>query len=119
MEIIFKKLKINSSIMNQTLRANNIALTTYKIVGWCIHKDSSWVILYDEDTKDLKKYLMIKDVEIIDNPASTSTFSVKVGFGSKYQSFHYDFTTKEEAEVFMRRIKEIKRLSEVAGQFFI
>lgn len=122
MELILKKTKLTSSIINQILRANELALKTYSVVGWCIHQKIKWVILYDENTKDLKKYLIPVDVKI-EGLTGSSTLPhevyLKVDFGSKYTPLHYRYPTEEEAKEFMGHIRKIKRLAETVGQFFI
>jgi hypothetical protein len=44
---------------------------------------------------------------------------LKVEFGPRLIPLHYRFPTEEEAKEFLGHIRKIKRLAEVAGQFFI
>jgi hypothetical protein len=63
MEVLLKKTKITSSILNQCAVAFLNQLMSYEVLGYCVLKAKRWIVLYNSKTNDLKKFPLIKNVK--------------------------------------------------------
>ena len=112
MEVILKKYKITSSILNQTLYANVIDLETADVLGFCVHKDKRWTVLYNSSTNKLRKYYMVK--EVIIKPTC-----VEVNFYDYPITESYPTESESESQELVNLINTIKTKALACGQFFI
>jgi len=117
MEVILKKVKITSSILNQVLILKADDLKSFEVLGYCVLKNDKWIVLYNASTNELRKTLMFKEV-LIDNGHS-SPFHIKVIFPSKYAPRYYDGKNDSDCQEFIKLMNQIKHQAEEKGQFFI
>jgi hypothetical protein len=118
MEVILKKSKITSSILKQALRSTESDFKAGEILGWCIYDKIRFIICYRSDTKSLSKYPMFKDL-IEERCIRNEKYVLKVSVGNAYIPISYVSETKEERDIFLRLLKEVKDSAETKGQFFI
>ena len=118
MEVILKKVKITNSILNQTvILSSTDELNKFEVLGFCIVKTHKWIVLYNESTNELRKFLMFKEV-IVDENHSTP-FWIKVIFPVTYRSAIYQGKNEEDCNEFIKSMNEIKHQAEIKGQFYI
>jgi hypothetical protein len=125
MEVLLKKSKITSSILKQTLIASFSNLKTYDVIGFCVVKGDKWIVLYESSTKEIRKFLMFKDVviEVENKPDGQGNleelFYVVVKFEGRYLNKKFISTDKSEAEESLTLFNDIKLKAKTKGQFFI
>lgn len=118
MEVILKKTKITSSVLNQTMIASTIDLKTADVLGFCLLKNQKWIVLYNSSTNELRKHLMFYDV-VAKSDHSSKPFWVEVKFGGKYISKSYQTNNEAESLEFVKLMNSIKIKAQTTGQFFI
>lgn len=108
--------------MKQTLIPTETDMSVAGVLGWCIYDKQKYIVLYNPNTKVLSKYPMFKDIttepKYKDNSEATS-FLVEVKLGGNYVPIKYTIDTQEDVDKFVMDLKDMKRIAEVRGQFFI
>ena len=117
MEVLLKKSKITNSILTQTLEASFSDIKKFKTLGFCVFNKRRYIILYNEDTNELRKFPMIRDV--IKSPGNQESLIVKTIFGHNYIPRIFKCEDKEGVEKVMQTFKDIKRHAIANGQIFL
>ena len=116
MEVILKKSKLTSGILTQTVVATYAELDTFDVIGWCVHKNLKRIILYNNNTHELRKYLMIKEV-------STEIYYMQhrvcIRFEGNVNSLIYNTKNDEESKVVYDKFIKLRTEALTKGQFFI
>lgn len=94
MEVILKRTKITKAIFSQIQVASLKSIKTNIILGYCIIKGEKWVLLYDEEEKNIKKYPQIYQVKFEVSPDGKQ-FTTVVYFSANYISRRYVFDSIE------------------------
>jgi hypothetical protein len=117
MELSLKKTKLTNSILNQTVIAtlDELKVLFYPI-GWCIQKNLKWVVLYNDNTSELRKLLMPKDIW---SEVNYGQSKVKIRFEGNVNILTYNVGSDEERDMCMEVFKYIKDSSNLKGQFFL
>jgi hypothetical protein len=118
MEVLLKKSKITSSVLAQTLIASISDLKSSKVLGWCVYKKHKYIVLYNSQTNELRKYFLFKEVksqiEHINKP-----FSVWVDFGIGLNSLTYTTIDQNESQELLELLEKVKQQAIMIGQFFL
>lgn len=116
MELILKKSKITSGILTQTVLASYSELKTFDVIGWCVHKNHKWIILYNHNTHELRKYLMIKEI-------STDVYYMQhrtiIRFEGNVNCLTYNAKDDEESQDIYNEFNKVRTEALSRGQFFI
>ena len=115
MEVILKRSKITASIINQTGFANLIQLSSFEVLGFCIVKSVKYIVLYNGNTNELKKYMMYKNADVM----LTDKLKVSVNYGGNWVSSCYTLESEQRVSEVMVILKKVKFEAERKGQFFI
>lgn len=118
MEIILKKTKITNAVLKQTLQAGISDITIFYVLGWCVYKDFKWIVLYNYNTVQLRKYLIPKMI-IPELDTYNNKYIVRVEFSGNVNQHIYSFDNMDESNKFALRLKTVQDLAESRGQFFI
>lgn len=110
MEVILKKIKINLSVFNQIMVAGISDFMIYKPLGFCVVKGHKWIVLYNEETNQIRKFLTFK----LESESDTS-FIIKFPTASTTVKFD---SIQEKVESFVAMIYVKDKANEL-GQFFI
>ena len=118
MEVILKKSKITNSILGQTLIASMGNFKTMKVLGWCYYKTNNWIVLYNEETNELRRYPLFKSIERMPISYGRVKDEIKV-YNHNMNTQYYTFDTEEEAITFYDLINGVKSTAMQLGQFFL
>jgi hypothetical protein len=118
MQVILKKTKITKSIFNQTMTVNANDLPLYEVIGFCVINSIKWILLYNSNTNELRKYVLFVDLKKEFNN-SDNIFTVKVILGSNYTPMSYSSNSEIESLEFIKKLTNIKNKSISLGQIFI
>jgi hypothetical protein len=131
MEVVLRKSKITNSIIKQTVKASEEVLKSsdYEVLGWCNYLLGKhlykYILLYNQKTKDLKKYLFFGKLEkeyVNDYRGrdyySPERFDLKV-ITPNFVDTIYTFQKEEERASFMKDLEVIKKRAEQQGQIYL
>jgi len=126
MEVILKKTKITSSVFKQTLRSTETDLNIGEILGWCLYKNSKYIVCYRSDIKGLSYYPLFKEIEFGKSYAPNEQYVnieigywVKVKLGGNYIPLNYSTKSEDEKNKFIETLTNAKHNAEIKGQFFL
>jgi hypothetical protein len=112
MEVILKKTKITSTLINQIEHFYPCELNYKNVLGFVIHSKKKYIILYDSKINRLCKLYYNTELEELKD--FNSYFLVTL---SSYTKF-IRFDNKELAEYFIKSINLCKAEAIVKGQIF-
>lgn len=120
MDVILKKAKITAGILNQASLSTTIDFKVGEVLGWCVHKNRTYIILYRNNL--ITKYPLFREIDVEiqykDNHTNKS-YLVKVRFDGNYTPFTYIFDDENKKDEFVTLMKDIKQKALTRGQFFI
>jgi multisubunit Na+/H+ antiporter MnhE subunit len=111
MEVILKKTTINLSVFNQITVAAVLDFKLYKPLGFCVVKAYKWIVLYNEETNQIRKIPMFNlEVE------SDNSFLIKC---SSRTPTTVSVDNSNERDELMIAMSDAKTKAIELGQFFI
>ena len=117
MEVVLKKTKLTNSIMSQVLTLQPTEKTGFSSLGFCVYKKTKWIVLYNEDNNELRKYPMFTKVEkLIDH--SPNPFQVRVTFPT-FVARPYTLLSDNEVKNLISFFNSVKDDAIDKGQIFL
>lgn len=113
MEVKIKNLKITTSILNQTENINPFFVSELKVLGWCLHKEMKFIVLYDKESSTLKKIKYYTSVE------SSDGLSIQLNRTNKDETEVFYTSSLEENSKEMITLENVRIEAEEKGQFYI
>jgi hypothetical protein len=118
MEVILKKAKITSSILNQTIYARPQLMGNWDVIGWCIHKERRYIIFYDKESNTLKKFDSYERIEFISD-LEINRFEVEIIRYNRDESISLRCSTLEEQNELAILLESVRIEALEKGQFYI
>lgn len=117
MEVLLKKSKITSTIFNQIGIASISQLITYDILGFCINKGYRWIVLYYNETNDLKKFRLIKKVET--KASGLDQLVCEIEFYGDSPTGTYRLDNNFNQETWLDKLLAVRDTALSKGQFYL
>lgn len=121
MDVVLRKTKITKSIMDQMQELPIAQVYTYTNLGWCIHRGIRYMVFFQNETHDIRKYKWIQAVELEEyNPEpNIKSCRVVIKFGPKFIVHTHTNLSLKEAEDLARVTRSAWQDAQMTKQFFI
>lgn len=122
MVVELKRSKITVGVLKQTFIANIRNIDQYEVLGWCLLGSERWNLLYNPETKDLKKFRHVLDACRTINRGEDKPHGVKVtvvGPSCRPAELMYEANSEYDALKTLENIKNITERSKDKGQFYL
>lgn len=118
MEVLLKKAKITISILRQCPIASLKQLTTFEILGYCNVYGRRWILLYNAETNELTKFILMKSVEP-NGPPSRQKPEFVIRYFDESNPNHYVAENDAELAGWIEKILAVRDRAFAKGQFYI
>lgn len=130
MEVLLKKTKVTSTIMNQVLRGSNslyLSNEAYSVLGWCIHKNEKKIVLQNQENSLLFLFYPENKSKVVSNneqePDGRGGWVFPLYWYLKGEcrgnTLSYKFPTEELAKEARLRYDDFLKQVDSKGQFYL